>query len=348
MKTHALAGILVLALAALHAAAQDRGNQTQQGADASKTNPGSGQSAQNDAAEREQWKQYLKDEFNKDYPRAKKADERLDKARKKLDELGKFKEFVNADVLKQAQDEFAAAQKEYDSATAFLGITGRWLRMAPNDEAQVLMDKFDVAFKAFSDPSDRLKDYLIKREADLKKAGKTDDEILDDYIHDPKVKEMEKEIDYFFKAYEKAQPIFYKAYLEALKKAEQQGKLVIEDKTNDKFKASPTPNSNEPQGGLKLGGNSYVQPAEGTNSMGLKTTLPNWDFSGTGQVFTPTMPPIILPPYGSPGWNGSAPSFNIPGFQPVIPGGAALPQGSAGGCFCKPTCTCKPVCNCKK
>lgn len=337
ITSHILISTLAFALAALPAMA----------ADASKANTGAGNPARDEAAEREQMKQILKKQVDTNFPRAKEAEKKLDKAQKKLDEMNKFKQYVNGDALKQAQDELTAAQKEFDSATASLAINGDWLHFAPNDETQTVMDSYDELVKAFCGAWDRRKDYMLKREEEMKKAGKTEDEITTELIdRDPRIKEMDKEVDRTYEAKKKSESKFYKAYFEALKKAEQQGRYVIEDKTNDKFKASPTPNNNEPSGGLKLGGTSYAPPVGGTS---LKTLPPTyWDFSGSGQVANPTMPPIIIMPGGS-GWGGASPTYpSIPGFMPTVPGGATSPQSSACGCACKPTCTCKPVCNCKK
>ena len=351
MNTHTVVAVVTILLVALHGFAQDGSKQTQQGADASKDKTDNSPPTKNDESWQEYTKQRFKHRFQEDFFTAKETEKKLDKARKKLEELKKFKEFVTPEALQQAQEEIKTAEKEFDGDITSLGLDGNLSKTAPNDGAQSALDDIEAAAKAVIDADARRADYVRKRREEMRKAGKTEEENAAEIERDPKIKEMDKESQRLEDAHGKAYRKFCKDYYEAIKKAEQEGKFVLEEKSNDRFKANPTPNSNEPQGGLKLGGNSYLPSSEGTNTLGLKTVpLSNWDFSGTGQGSNQFTPPlIILPPYGGSGWGGPSPMFPfMPGVTPAAPGGIAFPQGAAGGCSCKPTCTCKPVCNCKK
>ena len=347
MNTHTVVAVVTILLVALHGFAQDGSKQTQQGADASKDKTDNSPPTKNDESWQEYTKQRFKHRFQEDFFTAKETEKKLDKARKKLEELKKFKEFVTPEAIQQTQEEITAAEKEFDSAKFYVSDSGMPSETMPNDEAKTAIDDYKAVSNEANDAETQRMKYINKLVDDMRTARKTEDEIGAAMESDPKIKEMDEKHHRLQEALSRAARKLHDAYYEAIKKAEREGKLVLEEKSNDRFKANLTSNGNEPQGGLKLGGSSYV-PSNTNATTGVQTPMTNWDFSGIGPGSNQFTPQIILPPYGGSGWGGPSRMFPfIPGDKPTIPGSFWLPQSSAHGCSCKPTCTCKPVCNCK-
>ncbi|MFZ2642801.1 MAG: hypothetical protein WA117_17530 [Verrucomicrobiia bacterium] len=224
------------------------------------------------------------DGFWKKFSRAKELEALVNKAEKRVEELGLGKEFLAEGVLKSAEQETQWwRDKYYDAIDALANHTtiGRFpvpgagsdalsdvcLKAAKSEKVNTANRDAEVAERAAKQANED-EEELTKKEDDLAKAGKTEEakEVRDRIPAARQKTEKAKE------AVRKTHNNRNQALFDELKRAEVAGKLP--PSSNARQIADGEPKASEPAGGTKLRGDSECLPGPGPGGLvGVKTPL---------------------------------------------------------------------------